>query len=245
MKIERTIDRESKLKLYVQIYTIIREKIESGEWPIGTQIPTEDDFCRTYDVSKVTVREAIQELVREGYLKRQQGKGTFVLRPVPQTGLSVRTLLTEVPYGEEVAVRKEIIESRTSEPSDEMKLLLQSEEHVHYILVKKFVNGHPAVLEEIISPAMLILGMDEEDILFKSIMDVIEEKGTKKISKVVQTCELGKVRGEMAYHLGIKTGSRLLALKRIYFALDGSPIAYSHCVLGGKHKVRMEYERIK
>ena len=44
MKIERTIDRDSKQKLYVQIYSIIKEKIENGEWPSGTQIHTEDEF---------------------------------------------------------------------------------------------------------------------------------------------------------------------------------------------------------
>src|SRR4030043_2055345 len=107
MKIERTIDRESKLKLYVQIYTIIKEKIESGEWPVGTQIPTEDELCKTYDVSKVTVREAIQELVREGYLKRQQGKGTFVLYSVPHLGLVMRTRLTDVINGGGGRARKE------------------------------------------------------------------------------------------------------------------------------------------
>ena len=86
MKIEKTVDRGSKEKLYVQIYSIILEKIESGEWPLGTQIPSEDELCRIYDVSKVTVREAIQELAREGYLKRQQGKGTFVLYSCPASG---------------------------------------------------------------------------------------------------------------------------------------------------------------
>ncbi len=88
MRIEKTVDRGSKEKLYVQIYSILIEKIESGEWPPGTQIPTEDELCRIYDVSKVTVREAIQELVREGYLKRQQGKGTFVTYTLPQLGHS-------------------------------------------------------------------------------------------------------------------------------------------------------------
>ncbi len=43
---EKTIDRESQQKLYVQIYGIIKEKIEKGEWAAGRQIPTEDELCR-------------------------------------------------------------------------------------------------------------------------------------------------------------------------------------------------------
>ena len=122
MKIEKTVDRGSKEKLYVQIYAIILEKIESGEWPSGTQIPPEDELCRIYDVSKVTVREAIQELVREGYLKRQQGKGTFVLYSVPHPGLTMRTRLTEDDvYGEGVNVRKEVVERGVKEVPDGSK----------------------------------------------------------------------------------------------------------------------------
>ena len=50
MKIEKTVDRGSKEKLYVQIYSIIHEKIESGEWLEGSQIPTEDELCKIYEV---------------------------------------------------------------------------------------------------------------------------------------------------------------------------------------------------
>jgi len=86
---EKTVDRESQQKLYVQMYSIIREKIEKNEWPIGTQIPTEDDLCKSYNVSKATVRMAITELVKNGYLKKQQGKGTFVTYSVPGLGIAM------------------------------------------------------------------------------------------------------------------------------------------------------------
>jgi DNA-binding transcriptional regulator YhcF (GntR family) len=111
MKIEKTIDRESKVSLDVQIYSIFKEKITSGEWPTGIQIPAEDDLCETYDVSKSTVREAIYELVREGYFKRLQGKGTFVTLAAPHHGLIMRTRMTESlilefldPFGKDVHI---------------------------------------------------------------------------------------------------------------------------------------------
>ena len=161
MKIERTIDRESKLKLYVQIYTIIREKIESGEWPAGTQIPTEDDLCRTYDVSKVTVREAIQELAREGFLRRQQGKGTFVLYSVPHLGLMMRTRLTDILHGEGVTVRKETLEKRLMKPSEDIKSILLTEEEIYYILSRKYIDAQPAAVEELFFPMFVLLTIDD------------------------------------------------------------------------------------
>ncbi|MCX8070238.1 MAG: GntR family transcriptional regulator [Thermodesulfovibrionales bacterium] len=75
---ERIIDREGQQKLYVQLMDIIKEKIKKGEWAVNSMIPSEDELCNTFSVSKTTVRLAVSELVREGLLKRLQGKGTFV-----------------------------------------------------------------------------------------------------------------------------------------------------------------------
>jgi len=245
MKIERTIDRESKLKLYVQIYTITKEKIESGEWPPGTQTPTEDELCKSYDVSKVTVREAIQELVREGYLKRQQGKGTFVLYAVPHLGFAMRTRLTDVINGGGVTVRKEILEKGLKEPSADISTILQTADKIHYILCKKHVGGHTSIIEEFFVPLFAFLTIDDEDILYKSFLDVIEEKGTKKLSKVVQTFEIAPARRYAVAHSEKKDGSYAMIVGRIFISSDGSPIAHSRSILNVGNKVQMEFERIK
>ena len=245
MKIERTIDRESKLKLYVQIYTIIKEKIESGEWSAGTQIPTEDDLCKTYDVSKVTVREAIQELVREGHLKRQQGKGTFVLYSVPHLGLVMRTRLTDIIDGEGVTLKKEIIEKGIIEPSEDIKVILQTAEEIYHVLCKKYLSGDLSVLEEVYFPMLAIGSMEDEDILHKSFLAGIEEKGTKKVSRVVQTVAVVRPEKDVAYHLGTKEGFCVMEMGRVFYSSDGSPIACSRCFLGFGNKIQMEFERIK
>ena len=80
---ENTIDREKPQKLYFQLLEILTGHIENGEWKVGTQIPTEDQLCGRYNVSKATVRLAVAELVSLGYLKKFQGKGTFVRRKKP------------------------------------------------------------------------------------------------------------------------------------------------------------------
>jgi GntR family transcriptional regulator len=77
MLTQRPVDRESSEKLYVQLYSILKSKIENREWAVGSQIPTEDELCRTFTVSKATVRMAITELARNGYIRKQQGKGTL------------------------------------------------------------------------------------------------------------------------------------------------------------------------
>ena len=243
MRIEKTVDRASKEKLYVQIYSIILEKIESGRWPAGTQIPSEDALCRIYDVSKVTVREAIQELVRGGYLRRQQGKGTFVTYSMP--GLVMRTRLSENIYGEGVKVQKEIVERGVRGAPEDVKRFLMTEDEVYYILSKKVIEEE-TYKEEFFIPLFIFPDIDNEDIHLKSIYDLIEEKGTKKIFKVIQTTEVTAVNEDTANVLKIKDGSPALLISRILTSSDGSPIAYSRLIGSGrKYKLQMEFERIK
>lgn len=245
MRIEKTIDRDSKLKLYVQIYTIIKEKIDSGAWPAGTQIPTEDELCRTYDVSKVTVREAIQELVREGCLKRQQGKGTFVMYSVPQPGVVMRTRLSEDIEGEEVTAEREILERGIRGASEDIGNIMMSEDNVYYIRSKKIIGEEPYT-EEFFIPLFLLPDIDQEDIRQRSLYDLIEEKGTKKIFKIVQTVEVSAVKDDIAADLNLEKGSSVLLISRILSGSDGTVFAYSRLIGSWKmRKFQMEFERIK
>jgi GntR family transcriptional regulator len=69
------------LSKYYQLTQILKDKIQAGELKPGDQIPTEDNLCQAYGVSRGTVRQAISRLVQEGLVSRQQGRGTFVTAP--------------------------------------------------------------------------------------------------------------------------------------------------------------------
>lgn len=81
-----SLDRTSPVPLYHQLKDILRSRAENGEWKPGDQIPTEYELCERYEVSKMTVKQAINGLVAEGLLYRQRGKGTFVATPKIQQG---------------------------------------------------------------------------------------------------------------------------------------------------------------
>ena len=65
--------------LYRQLMARIRDDVSSGVYPAESQIPSEQEMCVRYSGSRVTVRRAISELTDEGILRKQQGKGTFVM----------------------------------------------------------------------------------------------------------------------------------------------------------------------
>ncbi len=252
MWIEQTVDRDSQQKLYVQIYSIIKGKIDNRDWPNGSQIPTEDELCKSYDVSKATVRMAITDLVRKGYLKKQQGKGTFVTASMPDLGIAMKTRLTEDMFGEGVKASKEVISKGLKQPSEEMKTVLNvsgnndEDDDLYYILCKGVVNGEPAYLEESYMKLTVFPDIDGEDLCQKSFYDLIQEKGERKIFKVVQTIEVSEVRGEAALLLKVREGAPALLLHRLLIGSDLSPIAYTQILGSGRqYKIQTEFERIR
>ena len=81
-----TLTRHGPLPLYHQLKTVILREIEAGRWQPDAQLPTEDELARTFRVSKITVRQALRDLATEGYIRREQGRGTFVERRRLQQG---------------------------------------------------------------------------------------------------------------------------------------------------------------
>lgn len=82
------INKYSAIPIYSQLKQIILKKIETGEFPENSKIPSEQEFCEMYDISRPTVRQAIAELTNSGVLYKEKGKGTFVAKS--RTNVDVR-----------------------------------------------------------------------------------------------------------------------------------------------------------
>lgn len=64
---------------YYQVYSVLRQRVQDGEWPLDTAMPTEENFAAAFNVSRVTIRKALNMLEQEKLILRQQGRGTFAL----------------------------------------------------------------------------------------------------------------------------------------------------------------------
>ena len=76
------LQRESAIPLYHQLRCSLMEAIDAGQWQSGQQLPNESKLAENFGVSKITVRQALQELSDLGYVDREQGRGTFVSDPL-------------------------------------------------------------------------------------------------------------------------------------------------------------------
>ncbi len=69
--------------LYIQVSRALKDEIVNGSYPVGSQLPTEEDLCARFSVSRYTVREALRRLREEGLVSSRQGAGTVVVPPPP------------------------------------------------------------------------------------------------------------------------------------------------------------------
>ena len=83
--------------VYIQIHNQIKKDIEAGVWSVGDRIPSERELALEFNVSRMTLRQAVQTLVEEGILERQVGAGTFVARKKVQEKMTGVTSFTEYP----------------------------------------------------------------------------------------------------------------------------------------------------
>lgn len=90
-----TLERSNPLPLYYQLKEVLKQQIRAGHLAPHTAIPSEPELVAQYHVSRATVRQALTELVHEGLLYRQHGRGTFVCEPRVQQSISELTSFSE------------------------------------------------------------------------------------------------------------------------------------------------------
>ncbi len=239
------IDREDHQKLYLQLYEIIKKKIETKEWPVGSQIPTEDELCKMFNVSRATVRTAVLELVRQGYMKRQQGKGTFVYKSAISEGLAMLTNFKEVMLEEGLNLSMNILARTVMLPENDLNKKLNITRDKHIIYIKKLwtIDNEPVLLKEIYIPYNICPLLLEEHIENKSIFDLFEKKYGIKITSVKNYIDIAYPNVNESHLLKMQEGSATLLITQYCYS-GGTQIMYASSLKKpSKFPFFIEFER--
>ena len=214
------IDRDNPKKLYVQLLEILKDKIEDGEWAVDTQIPTEDELCKTYEISKATVRQAVASLVRNGYLLKQQGRGTFVCKRVIPEGLSMLTSFRELMLEAKVVFSTRVLAQTVLMPTDDLDIKLDIPEDTHVIYLKRLrvVEDEPILLQESYLPYHICPQLLQDNLEENSLLEILEDKYQIKITKVQEFIEIAPVTDNEGDLLGLQPGTAALLLEQRFFA---------------------------
>ncbi|MEW6584573.1 MAG: GntR family transcriptional regulator [Nitrospirota bacterium] len=239
------IDREDHQKLYHQLYEIIRKKIETGEWPVGTQIPTEEELCKAFNVSRATVRTAVLELVRQGYLKRQQGKGTFIYKNAVSEGLNMQASLREVFLEEGTDLAPRILARTVMMPVSELdlKLDIASDKHIIYIKRLWSVRNEPVLIQETYVPYHICPLLLEDDIEHHSLFELFEKKYGIKITKVKNFIELTILKPDEARLLNQSEGANASLLTQQFYSGETLIMYMQSVKKADRFKIFFELER--
>lgn len=234
------VDRASPIPLYHQLYQTLLAKIEKSELKPGAMTPTENALSAQYGLSRTTVRQALQQLVLDGYLTRRQGQGTFVNQPKmrhgPQRPFGISGYLrahglqpgwhllgmehikppTKVAAALGVPEKKQVLCIRRLRLADDEAIGL----HTTYV---------PFPLADHIKPEFMTQG--------DSSLYYLESLGVT-LSESHRIIESVSARKDEARFLKVKEGSPLLMIQRTTISADGKPVEFLRAVYRGD---RFEY----
>lgn len=214
------ISRDEHEKLYLQLFEILKKKIENKEWTAGMQIPTEEQLCKIFNVSRATVRNAVLELVRQGYLIRQQGKGTFVNENFVSEGLMMNTVFKKLWVQDESKFKKEVLAKTVIMPLDDLvkELNIPPNRHVIYVKTKWSIKSEPSILQEAFIPLNICPQLLEEDLEKNSIIDVLEKNYSIKITKVLSYFDIATLDRELSRSFQMSEGDKVIRVAQKIFS---------------------------
>jgi len=226
---EESVSRENLQKLYLQLCEIIKKKIENNEWTVGSQIPTEEDLCKMYEVSRATVRAAVLELVRQGYLFRQQGKGTFV-KQLATDELVMLTGFRELMLEPGVDFSTEVLAKTTMMPVGNIGNLLNITPDKHIVYIKRItvVEGKPIIIQEVHVPLHVCPQLLDENISVKSLFGLFKEYKVE-ITRIRNYFGVTYLSAEEARVFNLTEGSPTLLLNQLFFSGE-TPVMYIRSV---------------
>ena len=211
------IDKQSPIPLYYQIMSQLREKISAGEYPVDSALPPERELVETYQVSRMTIRQAIAELVNEGILVRRKGIGTFVARPKLEQPLNSLTSFTEDMAQRGMKAGSRIISFRETVPDPPLRrtLGLSAQEKVFECVRLRLADEEPMALETTTLPASVCPGLRREDLENQSLYQLLAERWGVELEYATQSVEPLLAPPYEASLLHVAPGAPLLLMHRI------------------------------
>ncbi len=213
--------RKGPIPLYYQLERALRKRIQSHDIDDGKPFPTERDLCEEYGVSRTTVRQAIMALEREGLLKREQGRGTFV------TGLSLHDapfrlygymddlFLAGSKTGLELT-KRELIRLDASAARD---MGLDEGDETYYFEGIRYFNGvNRKALFHAWTPRDIGERIPLRELRSPFLIAMVEQVSQERVRRAHQKISAAVATGRHQSAIGVEVGSPILIVKHIYYS---------------------------
>jgi GntR family transcriptional regulator len=233
------ITRKSPIPLYYQLKEIMRENVHTGVWKPGDLVPSERELSELHGLSRMTARQAITELVNEGLLYRQQGRGTFVSRYKITLQLMRLTGFTQDIQARGQRPSTKVLAAHML-PADDLaaeRLGVAPGELVYCLQRLRLADDEPLAIEQSQISFKNCERLLEEDLAQQSLYGVLESRFGLPLVEAEQELEAGLAGSEEARLLNIAVGNAVLFTRRTTYTDRNQPIEYAQSVYrGDKYK---------
>jgi DNA-binding GntR family transcriptional regulator len=228
------LDRNGNIPLVYQLGEAVRDKIVRGEYRLDQPIPTEGQLQKLYGVSRTTVRLALAKLVNEGYIRRQQGKGTYVNprglvtkgRPkrLSRDMFGVKST-TRIIQSAGMKARTELLHFGHGLPGEEIaeKLGISETDPVLHFQRVRYADDKPLVMEKSWIPAAQCPDLKREDVK-SSLYSVLFKKYHHRIAAAHQSLRAILASESEARILDLQVGEPVMLVHGVTYLDDGRAI---------------------
>src|SRR5262249_25577384 len=214
-----------------QLRELLRGKIESGEWQAGHQLPSENDLVSEYELSRATVRQALQLLENDGLVERIHGRGTFVGRPKVAHDLSM--MLSISANGSTPELKLKHLRRTAPDALVAFKLGLEGTDQVWEFKRVIVVDGEPLMLVNSWLPVSLFPDLDRTSVEHESLQRVMSDHyGLEQVHRRKEV-EVTILDNDEAAMLGANAGAPALVISYVSQKSDGSPFEYRMTMVRG------------
>lgn len=224
------INPHSRIPKYLQLKAGLMRDIQSGRQREGAQLPSEQELGAAFGVSKMTVRQAIAELVKEGFLRRDRGKGTFVTRP-----RALRRFWNVISFTEEMRsrgleVQNTLLGSSRIRPPALVREALGLEVGDKVLRVRRLraVYDHPLAYNVSYVPLCRCPDLDRLDLEGESLYTIIQDHYGYQFTRSVRSFRAAQAGAADARLLRIPAGAPVLVVEGTTFVDEDVPIDYCH-----------------
>jgi len=232
------VDRQSKLPLYDQIERNMRELIVSGKLKVGETVPSEWDLAQLYGVSRLTVRKALDELVRQCWLSKRPGVGTFVTKPSVTSIAPSKLSFTDqmIAIGRKPSNHLVSMSVETVSPEITRPLLLSNGEQVFCLTRVRLADNIPILLESAYLSLTRFPDLETaEGLAESSLYNFLLETYNVSVTRIEQTLKPVQLTEEQSSYLQTKPGKPSIRSEIVAYTSGGEPVEYSMSVSNGDH----------
>src|SRR5579862_1160362 len=222
------IDPKSPVPLYAQLESLLAAEIAAGTLPPGSQLPKEEDLAKRYAVSRTTVRQTIQNLIRRGLIEIRRGTGTFVLQPKITQELTQLSGFVEdmQSLGRNASAR--LLDKQIVPASDSVarQLAITTGTPVVRIQPVRLADNSPLSFDETYLPREIGERILENDLETEPIFSLLEQKYDTPLVEAEYRLEAISADMTVAQALGIVAGNPIFLIERTSYTTGGEPIDY-------------------